>query len=140
VAKKKLEDVLALVPMFRSLSRKQLKALAGYCEVAEFMADHSIVRKGDPGDTFFVVLTGQAKVMSGRRFLARLLPGDHFGEIAVIDGGPRTASVVSETPMTLAILTRAHFRAAMKDDPDLAYFMMKELARMFRRVDASIAE
>jgi CRP/FNR family cyclic AMP-dependent transcriptional regulator len=140
VAKTKLEDVLALVPMFRTLSRKQLRALAGYCEVADFMAGHSIVRKGDPGEAFYVVLTGQAKVVSGKRFLARLLPGDHFGEIAVIDGGPRTASVVSETEMTLAILSRKDFRAAMKEDPDLAYHMMTELAKMFRRVDASLAE
>jgi CRP-like cAMP-binding protein len=140
MAKTKLEDVLALVPMFRSLSRKQLRALAARCEVADYMADHSIVKKGDPGDSFFVVLTGQAKVVSGRKFLARLLPGDHFGEIAVIDGGTRTASVVSETPMTLAVLSRKGFRAAMREDPDLAFHMMTELARMFRRVDAAIGE
>jgi CRP-like cAMP-binding protein len=140
VAKTKLEDVLSLVPLFRSLTRKQLKAVAGYCEIADYMADHSIVKKGDPGDAFYVVLTGQAKVVSGRRFIARLLPGDHFGEIAVIDGGPRTASVVSETPMTLAILSRRGFRKAMREDPELALHMMTELARMFRRVDASLTE
>jgi CRP-like cAMP-binding protein len=140
VAKTKLEDVLALVPLFRGLSRKQLKALAEHFEVADFMAEHSIVRKGDPGDAFYVVLTGQAKVVSGRKFLARLLPGDTFGEIAVIDGGVRTASVVSETPMTLGVLSRKRFHVAMREDPELAFHMMTELARMFRRVDASLAE
>ncbi|MEX0984046.1 MAG: cyclic nucleotide-binding domain-containing protein [Actinomycetota bacterium] len=140
MAKTKLEDVLSLVTVFRGLSRKQLKALAGHWEVADFMADHAIVRKGDAGDAFYVVLTGQAKVMSGKRFLARLLPGDHFGEIAVIDGGVRTASVISETPMTLAILSQKDFRIAMREDPELAYHMMKELAKMFRRVDANLAE
>jgi CRP-like cAMP-binding protein len=140
LAKTKLEDVLALVPLFRGLSRKQLKALAGSFEVADFMADHSIVRKGEKGDAFYVVLTGQARVVSGRKFLTRLLPGDHFGEIAVIDGGPRTASVISESPMTLAILTQRRFQAAMREDPELAFHMMTELAKMFRRVNEALAE
>ena len=140
MAKTRLEDVLALVPTFRGLTRKQLKVLAGRCEVVDFMADHSIVRKGDPGDAFYVVLSGQARVVSGRKFLMRLLPGDHFGEIAVIDGGPRTASVISETPMTLAMLSQKNFRAEMRDDPELAFHMMTELAKLFRRVTESLAE
>lgn len=135
MAKTTLEDVLALVPMFQGLSRRQLRAVTARCEVADFMADHSIVRKGDKGDAFYVVLTGQAKVMSGRKFITRLLPGDHFGEIAVIDGGPRTASVISETPMTLLVLTQKDFRQVMKDDPTLAFHMLTALARMFRRVN-----
>jgi CRP-like cAMP-binding protein len=134
VARPKLEDVLALVPMFRGLSRRQLKQLAGYCEVGDYMAGAAIVKKGDEGDAFYVLLTGQAKVTDGRKFLVRLLPGDHFGEIAVIDGGPRTATVTTETESTLLILTRRNFRAAMMDDPELAFHMMGELARMFRRV------
>jgi CRP-like cAMP-binding protein len=134
MAKPKLEDVLSMVPVFHGLSRKHLKWLAGYCEIADFMAAYPIVKQGDPGDAFYVVLDGQAKVTQGKRFLGRLLPGDHFGEIAVIDGGPRTATVTSETPMTLAILSRKNFRTAMTDDPELAYHMMVELAQMFRRV------
>lgn len=140
MAKPKLEDVLALVPMFRGLSRRQLKALAGYCEVGDYMAGATVVKKGDVGDAFYVVLTGQAKVTDGRRFLARLLPGDHFGEVAVIDGGPRTANVTTEAPSTLLILSRQDFREAMLNDPELAYHMMTELAKMFRRVSASATD
>jgi CRP/FNR family transcriptional regulator, cyclic AMP receptor protein len=132
--KAKLEDVLALVPMFRGLSRKQLKHVASVCEVGDFMSGHAIVKEGDPGDAFYVVLTGQAAVSAKGRFLARLLPGDHFGEIAVVDGGPRTATVTTELPSTLLILTRANFRSAMLDDPELAFHMLAEMARMFRRV------
>jgi CRP-like cAMP-binding protein len=137
VAKPKLDDVLALVPMFRGLSKRQLKHLASLCEVGDYMADHSIVKKGEPGDSFYVVLTGQAKVTAGRKFLTRLLPGDHFGEIAVLDGGPRSATVTSETPMTLLILHRKDFLKALRDDPNLAAHMMSELAGMFRRVSDS---
>jgi CRP-like cAMP-binding protein len=137
VAKPKLEVVLGLVPMFRGLSKRQLKHLADLCEVADYMAEHSIVRQGEPGDAFYVVLTGQAKITIGRRFLGRVLPGDHFGEIAVLDGGPRSATVTSETPMTLLVLRREEFLKALRDDPDLAAQMMVELARMFRRVSDS---
>lgn len=140
MAKPKLEDVLGLVPMFRGLSKRQLKSLAGLCEVGDYMAEHSIVRQGEPGDAFYVVLTGQGKVTSGRKFLGRVLPGDHFGEIAVLDGGPRSATVTSETPMTLLILRRRDFLKALRGDPDLAAHMMAELAGMFRRISNSLTQ
>jgi CRP/FNR family transcriptional regulator, cyclic AMP receptor protein len=135
--KVKLEDVLGLVPVFRGLSRRQLRHLAGLCEVADYMADHSIVRQGDPGESFYVVLDGQGKVTVRRRFVSRLLPGDHFGEIALLDGGPRTATVTSETPMTLAILQRQDFTKALREDGELAYAIARELALMFRRLSNS---
>jgi CRP/FNR family transcriptional regulator, cyclic AMP receptor protein len=129
-----LEQVLEHVPMFRGLSKRHLRHVAGLCDVADFMAEHSIVRQGDPGESFYVVLSGQAKVTVGRRFVARLLAGDHFGEIALLDGGPRTATVTSETPMTLALLQRSDFTKALRDDGDLAYAIARELAMMFRRL------
>jgi CRP-like cAMP-binding protein len=143
VAKKdkaKLEEVLAMVPMFRALPKRHLRKLAGLCEVGEYMADASIVKLGEPGDAFYVVLSGQAKVTVGRRFIARLLPGDHFGEIAVLDGGTRSATVKSETPMTLLILWRADLLRALKDDAELSMRMMVELAKMFRRLSSSNTE
>jgi CRP-like cAMP-binding protein len=138
--KAKLERTLVMVPMFRDLPKRHLRKLAGYCEVGEYMSGSSIVKKGEPGDAFYVVLAGQAKVTSGRTFLGRLLPGDHFGEIAVLDGGMRSATVTSETPMTLLILRRAELLKALKDDPDLARHMMVELAKMIRRVNDSISQ
>jgi len=143
VAKKdkaKLEDVIVMVPLFRGLPKRHLKKVAGLCEVGEYMAGASIVKKGEPGDAFYVVLSGQAKVTSGRTFLGRVLPGDHFGEIAVLDGGVRSASVISETPMTLLILRRVDLLKALKDDPELARHMMVELAKMIRRVSDSISQ
>lgn len=137
MAKPKLESVLELVPMFRGLSKRQLKHLASLCEVGDYMAAHSIVRQGEPGDAFYVVLTGQAAVTVGKKFVGRVLPGDHFGEIAVLDGGPRSATVTSETAMTLLILRREEFLKALREDQDLSAHMMAELAGMFRRVSNS---
>jgi CRP-like cAMP-binding protein len=129
----KLEKVLAYVPLFRGLKKRQLKHLAGLFDVQDFMAGHTIVREGTTGDAFYVVLTGQAKVTANRRFIVRLMPGDHFGEIAALDGGERSATVTSETPMKLAVMDRKALRKALRDDPEIAHHLMAELARMFRR-------
>jgi CRP/FNR family transcriptional regulator, cyclic AMP receptor protein len=132
----KLDAVLAYVPLFRGLSKRQLKHLASLCELADYMADAAIVKEGTDGDAFYVVLRGQAVVTAGGTFLARLVPGDHFGEIAALDGGPRSASVTSETPMTLAVMSRASLVSALHDDPEISLKLMEELARMFRRASA----
>ncbi len=135
MATTKLEDVLAYVPLFRELNKRQLKHLAGLMDVADFMADAAIVREGSKGNAFYVVLKGQAVVTMGDRFLTRLVPGDHFGEIAAIDGGERSASVTSETPVQLAVMTRMDLQKALRDDPELALALMTALAQMVRRAN-----
>ena len=95
------------------------------------------MKEGEPGDAFFVVLKGQAKVTVHNRFVQRLLPGDHFGEIAVLDGGERTATVRSETPMQLVILTRRDLMKALKADPSLSVNLLTELSKMIRRLTKS---
>jgi CRP-like cAMP-binding protein len=133
MATTKLEDVLAYVPLFRGLNKRQLKHLAGLMDVAEFMADATIVREGTKGDAFYVVLKGQAAVTMSDRFLVRVVPGDHFGEIAALDGGERSATVTSETPLQLGVMSRKALTKALKDDPELAYALMSEMSRMIRR-------
>ena len=135
MATTKLEDVLAYVPLFRELNKRQLKHLAGLMDVADFMADAAIVREGSKGNAFYVVLKGQAVVTMGDNFLTRLVPGDHFGEIAAIDGGERSASVTSETPVQLAVMTRMDLQKALRDDPELALALMVALAQMVRRAN-----
>jgi CRP-like cAMP-binding protein len=135
MATTKLEDVLAYVPLFRELNKRQLKHLAGLMDVADFMSDAAIVREGTKGNAFYVVLKGQAVVTMGDRFLTRLVPGDHFGEIAAIDGGERSASVTSETPVQLAVMTRMDLQKALRDDPELALALMTALAQMVRRAN-----
>jgi CRP-like cAMP-binding protein len=137
VANQKLETVLAYVPLFQGLSKREIRKIASICDVGDYMAGASIVKQGDPGDAFYVVLKGQAKVTTNGRFIGRLVPGDQFGEIAVLDGGERTATVQSETPMTLVILKRKDLLKALRNDADLSLHMMTELAKMIRRVTKS---
>ena len=139
MAKPKLEVALANVPLFETLSRRHLKRVAAAAEVVDYLAGHSIVRQGEDGDSFFVMLSGQAKVVANGRTVNRTLPGDHFGEISLLDGGPRSASVVSETPVSVMMITRKGFQKALHDDPELTIALMESLARMIRRVDRSLA-
>jgi CRP/FNR family transcriptional regulator, cyclic AMP receptor protein len=139
MAKPKLDGVLAGVPLFEGLSKRNLKKLASLAEMADFMEGASIVKEGQLGDSFFVAITGQAKVTVKGRTVHRILPGDHFGEISLLDGGERTATVTTETPMTLLMIDRKPFLKLLEDDPDLSVSLLESLARMIRRVDRSLA-
>jgi CRP-like cAMP-binding protein len=136
---KQLLAVLAAVPLFEGLSRRQLKQVADLAEVASFMAGATLVKEGEPGESFFVILTGEAKVKVKGRTVNRAIPGDHFGEISLLDGGPRTASVVSETPMTVLMIERPAFQKLLRKDPSLSMQLLKSMARLVRRVDRSLA-
>lgn len=128
-----MEHVLANVPLFEGLSRRHLKHLTGISEVQNYMEGAVIVREGEAGDSFYVVLAGQAKVTVGRRTMHRVFPGDHFGEIALLDGEPRSATVTSETPMTLLMLSRQSFQTALKDDPSISMQLASSLAKRVRQ-------
>ena len=136
---KRLMTALAAVPLFADLPRKHLKKIADLAVVANFMAGASIVRQGIVGDSFYVVLTGQAKVVANGRTVARVRPGDHFGEISLIDGGERTASVLSETPMTLLEITQKQFLDMLANDPEVTMLLLQSMARAVRRLDRSLA-
>ena len=97
------------------------------------------MKQGVIGDSFYVVLTGQAKVVANGRTLHRLLPGDHFGEISLLDGGERTASVVAETPMTLLEIMQKQFFSMLTKDPETTVALLEGIARAVRRMDRSLA-
>jgi CRP-like cAMP-binding protein len=140
LAKAKLDAVIAAVPLFETLSKRHLKKVAGLTTTVEYDAGDTVIQEGEPGDSFFVAVSGQAKVLSGGKVVHRLIPGDHFGEISLLDGRPRSASVVAETPLSLLRLPRASFLRLVRDDADLARALLASLARMVRRVDRSLAK
>ncbi len=136
---KQLMTVLGAVPVFHDLSTKQLKKVVELAEVARFMAGATIVKQGDIGDSFYVVLTGEAKVVASGRTVNRMVPGDYFGEISLLDGGPRTASVQAETEMTLVIITQKGFLGLLTKDPEITICLLEGMARTVRRLDRSLA-
>lgn len=134
MGKPKLDVVLASVALFEGLSKRHLKQIAALATVDNYMEGATIVKEGESGDSFFLVLSGQAKVLVRKRNVNRILPGDHFGEISLLDGGPRSASVVTETPMTVASIGRKGFERLLQNDPDLSLAMLRTLAKRLRSV------
>jgi len=132
---KRAREALARVPLFANLSPRYLRRVAELCEEQRYMDGATIVRAGDIGDTFYTILQGQAKVVSPKgRVLNRLYPGDFFGEISLLDGGPRTASVVAETPMVMLGLPRADFQSLLAAEPAAAVKLLQHSAGMLRRL------
>ena len=137
---KRAREALAGVPLFASLPARHLRRVADLCEEQRFMAGATIVRAGDIGDTFYVILEGEARVVDrAGRTLSRLLPGDFFGEISLLDGGARTATVLAETPMALLKIDRAGVARIVKEDPGVGLRMLEELARRLRRMERPLA-
>ncbi len=135
---RKVQDVLRVVPLFSHLQPRQLRRLADGMEEVRFMEGASVVREGLPGDAFYILVEGQAKVVhKNGRVMNRLRPGDSFGEISLLDGGARTASVVGETPLVLLELKRSAFHRMLREEPGIAAKMLVHLASMLRRLDVA---
>lgn len=133
---KRGRDMLAQVPLFANLSPRHLKRLAELTEEQRYMETATVVREGDIGDTFYVILEGEARVV-GRsgKVLNRLYPGDFFGEISLLDGGPRTASVVAVTRLTMLALPRNEFLRTVRQEPVVGVKLLQHAAGMLRRME-----
>jgi CRP/FNR family cyclic AMP-dependent transcriptional regulator len=129
---------LSGVPLFSSFSRRHLHRLADSADDVAFRAGEQIVEQGNLGETLFVLLEGQAKVVRDGRVRARLVPGDFFGEISVLDGGPRTASVVAETPVSALRVFRRTLLEMIGSEPRLALGLLEGIARRIREIDRSL--
>jgi CRP-like cAMP-binding protein len=139
MAKRPSTQLLAGVPMFAGLSTKHLKRIRDLAEPADYMAGASLVKEGTEGDAFFVILEGLAKVTVGRRTVNRLMPGDYFGEISLLDGGVRTASVVSETPLKVLVIDRTRFMKLLESESAIPLALLESTARAIRRADRPLA-
>ena len=129
-------DALAQVPLFAGMPSRFLRRLGDKMDEQRFMEGASIVREGEPGDTFYVIVEGEAKVKgSNGRTLSGLIPGDFFGEISLMDGGPRTATVVAETNLTALALSRKDFGALLQSEPKVTVGLLKHAATLLRRLE-----
>jgi CRP-like cAMP-binding protein len=132
-------DLLAQVPLFAALSRRHLKKLAEHADLVSFRARETIVKTGQPGGTFYVILEGEAKVTRGAKSIGRLEPGDFFGEISLLDGGPRTATVTAETPVRTIRVFKRSFDKVVAEEPTVAAKILGVVARRLRDAERSIS-
>ena len=122
-------ETLRWVPLFRDLNQRQLKRLARVCEEASFPAGTTVMRQGQrTGITFFVIVEGEALVTVDGTDVARLGPGQHFGELALISEGLRSATVTAVYPLRCLAITFWDFRTFVRENPDVAWKLMQHLA------------
>jgi CRP/FNR family transcriptional regulator, cyclic AMP receptor protein len=134
------QELLAQVPLFTHLNRRHLKRLTESTTEQRYMEGASIVRAGEEGDSFFVIAEGQASVVDGNgATVNHLLPGDFFGEISLLDGGARTATVVADTPIRVLVLKRNAFRKLVTEDSTVATKLLEYAASMLRRLERPLA-
>jgi CRP-like cAMP-binding protein len=121
-------DLIKRAPLFSNCSRKELEAIAAIADEIDLPKGKVLIREGERGREFFVLLEGEAEVLKGRRAIRKLGPGDFFGEIALIGNTPRTATVVARTPVRALVITDRAFRALLEKMPELQLKVMQTLA------------
>jgi len=139
-AKRELADLLADVGLFSKCTARQRRTIARHAQIAELKAGVDLIKEGEPGDALFVILEGEAVVHHDGVELDRVGPGAYFGEMAILDGEPRSATVVAETDVKVAVIGIRMFRTMLREFSDLAEQLLIALAgelRAARKVQAA---
>ncbi len=123
---------LGAVPLFEDLSKRELSRLYRESTIVNHEEGHTIVAEGRGALGFHLIRSGTARVVRNGRVLARLGPGQFFGELALFDTGPRTATIVSETPLQALVVSRPDFRRFVQGNPTLAWKLLVHVAGRLR--------
>ena len=131
-------DLLAQVPLFAGLSRRHLKQIAEHADEVAFREGETIVETGQPGGSFYVILEGEAKVARHGKTVGRLGPGEFFGEISLLDGGTRSATVTAATPVVAIRIFKRSFDRVVAKEPTVAAKILAVVARRLREAERTI--
>lgn len=132
--------LLGEVPLFSGLTKKELTAIAGAAKEVTHRAGSVLAREGESGIGFFVISDGTAQVSIRDRKRGKLGRGDFFGEISLLDQGPRTATITAETDVTTIGLTAWDFRRLIESNPSIASKMLKIMAQRLRASSKSVTD
>jgi CRP/FNR family transcriptional regulator, cyclic AMP receptor protein len=132
----KLEH-LKRVPLFAHMGRTELERLGQLADEVEVGLDRLLTEQGETGHEFFIVLEGRLSVLDGRRPIAQIGPGDFFGEIALLDGRPRTATVRADGIARLLVVGHREFHALMDEFPAVRTAVLKAVGERLRRTEGS---
>ena len=129
-------DHLAQVPLFSTCSRKDLQKLGKASDEIAVRGGKVLVEEGKPGHEFFLIVDGTAEVRRKNRKVATLGRGQFFGELSLLDRGPRSATVVADTDMTLVVLGQREFLGVIDEVPAMAHKLLAALAGRLREADS----
>jgi CRP-like cAMP-binding protein len=130
-------NVLADVPLFANLNGRHLRKVAGQGRIRRVHEGASIVRAGEPGDVLYVVLDGEVSVRRRGLPAIPLGIGSFFGELALLNEAPRTATVVAVTPVVCLTIARARFLKLLHAEPAIAVAVLEEVARRLQAAQAT---
>ncbi len=128
------------IALFSACTNKELELIARTTTQLRFPAGEVLARAGDNGHEFMAIVAGAARVDIGERTVATIGVGDFFGEIALLDGGPRTATIVAATDLVAEVIGQREFSTLVEDSPHLAKSLLVGLARRLRAADILLAQ
>jgi CRP/FNR family transcriptional regulator, cyclic AMP receptor protein len=129
-------ETLGGVPLFRGVKPKELKKLAGRMQERTFAEGDAITTEGKSGVGFFVIEDGNATVSIDGKIVRTLGPGEYFGEIALIDSGPRSATIVASTDLRCRGMTAWEFKPYIEEHPDVAWGLLETLVARLREAES----
>jgi CRP/FNR family transcriptional regulator len=135
--KKERLERLGKVRLFSDLSGNDLRQIVDASGMQTYDEGETIIKQGDSGVGFQLILEGEAKVVRNGRTLAKLGPDDFFGEMALIDEGPRSASIVAAAPLTTLNIASWDFRPLVKRRPEMAWKLLVHLTQRLREEQTS---
>ena len=126
--------------LWSGLSKKDLKAIVKLSKERTYETGHVIVQKGEGGVGFYLILEGTVEIRSDGTTIAKLGPGQFFGEMSVIDNQPRSADVVAIEPSRCLILSAWSFNALISENPKIALRMLQEFVRRLRSTNQALRD
>ena len=130
-----VEETLGRVPLFARVKPKDLKKLGKRMQERSFSEGEVVTAQGDTGLGFFVIEDGNASVSRNDEVVRNLGPGDYFGEVALIDEGPRSATVVATSNLRCRGMTAWEFKPFVEEHPDVAWTMLETLVGRLREAE-----
>jgi CRP/FNR family cyclic AMP-dependent transcriptional regulator len=129
-------ELLRRVPLFAGFGGRQLEEIARLADEVDVPVGTELTHEGRPGGEFFIIIDGTVTVERGGSTIRSLGAGDFLGEIALVDGGPRTATVTTATPARLLVVAHREFHTLLEDHPTIRIAVLEALAQRVRGLDA----
>lgn len=132
-------ELLETVPLFSNLTKKQLAEVARHTDELHLERGKALTRQGEAGNEMFVIVEGAATVRRDGKLLSQRGPGDFIGEMSLLDGHPRSATVTTDEDTVVLVMHRNDFSQLLDDVPGLTRRVLAGLSQRVRELDARVA-
>ncbi len=135
--------MLHKVYMFSELAPAETDALTAHCQTRTYPANSILINEGDNTDSLYVILEGEVKVYAsdetGKEVILNILgPGEYFGELSLVDDQPRSASVMTLSPIKTMIISKSEFKRCLAENPELSFNLIRSLTKQVRALTDSV--